>query len=404
MKLKKFQIGGLFKNLASNSPISSDSYIQQAYQQDFVRKNNLPADYFTVSNEQRGQYNEQWKQRALDLEKYKQEEALLKEQKMRRQNAMVPINFGKEPTEAFQEGGKFYEDLPDSEKWDLQYNASMTMPKGWEDPDGWLDKYLKARGIQRRETVSTEDVINAQLGTKISKGIDKINNYLDTRFPVFLKHMSPGFDYAYKQKETKDKKSQETKPQNKKSSSLETPKKKLVQRVPKNQEGAKFGGYIERPDNTRVQHIPNNGEGVYEMTPIGYGDFLPLVGTWRAAQRIDKGEPNANYGDLAMNAVMDLLGAGMIGSVVKAAGKAKRIHNALKASGFKQVGPEPTKFIKMANRTKLSRGYMNPNKYYHINLGPEVIAEKTIPNVDYYNIAMQPMIQSLRVPATYPFK
>jgi hypothetical protein len=36
-----------------------------------------------------------------------------------RENAMVPINFGKEPTEAFQEGGKFYEDLPDSEKWDL---------------------------------------------------------------------------------------------------------------------------------------------------------------------------------------------------------------------------------------------------------------------------------------------
>lgn len=395
MKLKKFQIGGLFKNLASNSPISSDSYIQQAYQQDFVRKNNLPADYFTVSNEQRGQYNEQWKQRALDLEKYKQEEALLKEQKMRREDAIVPINFGKEPTEAFQEGGSL--DLLEEED-----KAMRMMPSGWGAPDLFFKQYLRAK--KSNPEPSLEDVINAQLGTKISKGIDKINNYLDTRFPVFLKHMSPGFDYAYKQKETKDKKSQETKPQNKKSSSLETPKKKLVQRVPKNQEGAKFGGYIEKPDNTKVQHIPNNGEGVYEMTPIGYGDFLPLVGTWRAAQRIDKGEPNANYGDLAMNAVMDLLGAGMIGSVVKAAGKAKRIHNALKASGFKQVGPEPTKFIKMANRTKLSRGYMNPNRYYHINLGPEVIAEKTIPNVDYYNVAMQPMIQTLRVPATYPFK
>lgn len=101
---------------------------------------------------------------------------------------------------------------------------------------------------------------------------------------------------------------------------------------------------------------------------------------------------------------MDLLGAGMIGSVVKAAGKANRIHKALKASGFRQVGPEPTKFIKTANRTKLSRGYMNPDKYYHINLGPEVIAEKTVPNVDYTNVVMQPMIQSLRVPATAPFK
>ena len=101
---------------------------------------------------------------------------------------------------------------------------------------------------------------------------------------------------------------------------------------------------------------------------------------------------------------MDLLGARMVGSVIKAAGKANRIHKALKASGFRQVGPEPTKFIKVGNRTKLSRGYMDPNKYYHINLGPEVIAEKTIPNVDYYNVAMQPMIQSLRVPATAPFK
>jgi len=124
-----------------------------------------------------------------------------------------------------------------------------------------------------------------------------------------------------------------------------------------------------------------------------------LVGTYRAAQRIDKGEPNASYGDLIVNGAMDLLGARMVGSVIKAATKANRIHKALRTAGFRQVGTEPTKFIKTANQTKLSRGYMDPNKYYHINLGPKVIAEKTVPNVNYYNVAMQPMIQSLRVPA-----
>ena len=173
--------------------------------------------------------------------------------------------------------------------------------------------------------------------------------------------------------------------------------------IPKNQQGTTKGG-IQPSDNTRVQHIPNKEGAIYEKTPQGIGDFLPLVGTYRAAQRIDKGEPNANYGDLIVNGSMDLLGAGMVGSVIKAAGKANRIHKALKASGFRQVGPESTKFIKTANRTKISRGYMNPDKYYHINLGPEVIAEKTVPNVDYYNVVMQPMIQSLRVPATAPFK
>ncbi len=67
---------------------------------------------------------------------------------------------------------------------------------------------------------------------------------------------------------------------------------------------------------------------------MGYEDFLPLVGTYRAAQRIDKGEPNASYGDLIMNGAMDLLGARMVGSVVKAAGKANRIARTLKSRGF----------------------------------------------------------------------
>lgn len=399
MKLKKFQIGGIFKALASNPPISSDSYIQQAYQQDFTRRNNLPADYFTVSNEQRGQYNEQWKQRAQALDAYKQEEKRLKDEKMRRQYAMVPINLDKEPTEAFQEGGKFYEDLPDSEKWDLQYNASITMPKGWGDPDGWLDKYLKARGIQRREAVSTEDVINAGLGTKISKGIDKVNNYLDTRFPVLLKHMSPGFDYAYKQKETKDKKSQETKPQNKKSSSLETPKKKLVQKVPKNQEGAKFGGsnksnrFLPQPINqipeltvnghdkrwrfsTRQQDF-GNGHGIKSQH---FYDAYDGGNYYLGDASVDKGGRTIYYSPQGNDTIYWNTPTEWIW-----------YKDGLMPIGKNEVGAKANFF------KNLKRPLIKEQKGGHIE-------KRQIPTVDYYNVAMQPIIQSLRVPATAPFK
>lgn len=160
------------------------------------------------------------------------------------------------------------------------------------------------------------------------------------------------------------------------------------------------GGNIERVDNTKVQHIPNNGEAVYEKTPVGLGDFLPLVGTYRAAQRIDKGEPNASYGDLIANGAMDLLGAGMVGPVVKAAGKANKIHKALKSRGFTQITKEPTHWVRTPKYVTTGLG----NKLYSWQVPFTEAAGKVIPNVDYTNVAMQPLIQSLRVPVTAPFK
>lgn len=128
-------------------------------------------------------------------------------------------------------------------------------------------------------------------------------------------------------------------------------------------------------------------------------DFFPIVGTYRAAQRIDKGEPNASYGDLAINAGMDLLGARMIGSVVKAARKANRIHKALKNRGFIQITKEPTHWVRMPKYINTSYG----TKLYSWQV-PNTGAGKVIPNVDYTNVAIQPLIQSLRVPATASFK
>lgn len=127
-------------------------------------------------------------------------------------------------------------------------------------------------------------------------------------------------------------------------------------------------------------------------------DFVPIVGTYRAAKRIDRREPNASYGDLAINAGMDLLGARMIGSVVKAAGKANRIHRALRARGFKQITTEPTHWVKPGVHANLTYG----NSFHSIPITNW--QSKVIPNVDYTNVAMQPLIQSLRVPITAPFK
>lgn len=169
--------------------------------------------------------------------------------------------------------------------------------------------------------------------------------------------------------------------------------------IPFMQQGTPKGG-IEKSDNTRVQRVPNNGEGVYEMTPQGIGDFLPLVGTWRAAQRIDNREPNASYGDLAMNAAMDLLGVRMIGPVIKAASKANRIHKALKSRGFTQITKEPTHWARTPKYITTGLG----DRLYSWQVPFTETAVKVIPNVDYANVAMQPLIQTLRVPATAPFK
>lgn len=171
-----------------------------------------------------------------------------------------------------------------------------------------------------------------------------------------------------------------------------------LNRIPFYQKGTSKGG-IERSDNTRVSRVPNKGETIYEKTPEGFGDFLPLVGTYRAAQRIDRGEPNASYGDLIINGAMDLLGAGMIGSVAKAAGKANKIYKALKSRGFTQITKEPTHWVRIPKQVNTSYG----SKLYSGQVS-NTGAAKVIPNVDYTNVAMQPLIQSLRVPATAPFK
>ena len=172
-----------------------------------------------------------------------------------------------------------------------------------------------------------------------------------------------------------------------------------LNRIPFYQKGtSKYG--IEKSDNTRVNRVPNKGETIYEKTPVGYGDFLPIVGTYRAAQRIDRGEPNASYADLIINGAMDLLGARMIGSVAKAAGKANRIHKALKSRGFTQITKEPTHWIRMSKYGTTGLG----NKLYSYQVPFNTGAGKVIPNVDYTNVAMQPLIQSLRVPATASFK
>lgn len=172
-----------------------------------------------------------------------------------------------------------------------------------------------------------------------------------------------------------------------------------LNRIPFYQKGtSKYG--IEKADNTKVSRVPNKGETIYEKTPVGYGDFLPIVGTYRAAQRIDKGEPNASYADLIINGAMDLLGAGMIGSVAKAVGKANRIHKALKSRGFAQITKEPTHWVRMPKYGTTALG----NKLYSYKIPFTTGAAKVIPNVDYTNVAMQPLIQSLRVPATASFK
>lgn len=106
-----------------------------------------------------------------------------------------------------------------------------------------------------------------------------------------------------------------------------------------------------------------------------------------------------------MNGAMDLLGARMIFPVLKAASKFSRISKNLKSRGFVK-GSERAHMRGNKSGTNFHKrdvevvndAWGNPHTFEHWG---EV---KTVPNVDYYNAAMQPMIQSLRVPATAPFK
>jgi len=85
---------------------------------------------------------------------------------------------------------------------------------------------------------------------------------------------------------------------------------------------------------------------------------------------------------------MDLLGARMIGPVIKAAGKANRIAKVLKSKGF-VPGSKEGIYVKQGTTGTINRASGNV---------------KQVPTVDYTNVAMQPLIQTLRVPATAPFK
>ena len=89
-----------------------------------------------------------------------------------------------------------------------------------------------------------------------------------------------------------------------------------------------------------------------------------------------------------MNGAMDLLGARMIGTVIKAAGKANKIGKALKSRGF-IPGSEKGIYVKQGATGTINRASGNV---------------KQIPTVDFTSVAMQPLVQSLRVPATAPFK
>lgn len=53
---------------------------------------------------------------------------------------------------------------------DLEDQATSLMPKGWGDPEGWLNKFLKAKGIPREEQVTAEQVMAAQNGDKLPQG------------------------------------------------------------------------------------------------------------------------------------------------------------------------------------------------------------------------------------------
>lgn len=201
--------------------------------------------------------------------------------------------------------------------------------------------------------------------------------------------------------------------------------------IPYYQAGTPKGGITEKSDNTRVARVINNGEGVPQRTPQDWMDFLPVVGTLRAANRIDHNEPNASYGDLAMNAGMDLLGAKMLGTFVKAAGRVGKAMKTAKSLGYKQytkhtpvipasqksgtqllkidaskmVKPQGSYSLKQMPNTVMQDAYLKtPYGTAHVEFGRPVVSTRTIPELDYTLPAMLPLVETLRIPATAPFK
>ena len=164
--------------------------------------------------------------------------------------------------------------------------------------------------------------------------------------------------------------------------------------IPFYQGGTSKGG-IEKSDYTRVQRIPNDEEGVYEQIPINGWDFVPLVGTYREAQRLDQGDPNASKLGFATSMGMDLLGAGMMWPVIKATAKASRLSKLLKSRGFNKITEQglyrsqPNTYMKVAPETI---------KHQYYNVTQPTVRFKQVPTVDVSGIALSPLVQTLRVP------
>lgn len=136
-------------------------------------------------------------------------------------------------------------------------------------------------------------------------------------------------------------------------------------------------------------YVAPRPQGVASHTlPYNFWDFVPVVSTYRAAKRIDMGDPNASFGDLLVNGAMDALGFGMVGPVVKAASKFRKIDKALKSRGFIN-GSEEGIYIRKNPTGAVNRVSGNV---------------KQIPVVDYTSAVQAPLVQTLRVPFTAPFK
>jgi len=162
-----------------------------------------------------------------------------------------------------------------------------------------------------------------------------------------------------------------------------------LNRIPFYQGGTPKGGIVIEPDNTRVEAIPNEGEYVTEKVPFGLLDFVPVLGTYREAQRLDQGDPDASKIRFGISLAGDLLGAGMIGSVAKAASKYNKISKALKAKKFFRPTDAGTQWIKVETK----KVPINAGRFGTIGTRTEpAVYVKNIPEVDYTPAVMAPLV------------
>lgn len=160
-----------------------------------------------------------------------------------------------------------------------------------------------------------------------------------------------------------------------------------------------IGGYVDYPANQALHNVGDKIGDTIEST--GYaGDFLPIVSTLKAAREIGTGRPNASWGKLITSGIGDAVGFGMMGSVAKAASRYGRIAKNLKANGYFRPTDTGTQWIKIGTKETP----INAGRFGTIGTKTEpAVYVKNVPEVDYYGVAMQPMIQSMRVPFTAPF-